>query len=118
MRKSLFVAFIFLVPLSSWAEEPQPRFQQRWFYAMHNLLVDKNADTLIALIERAGKSGYNGVVIADYKLNILAKMPPSYAKNVGRVKEAAAKAGLEVIPAVFPIGYSSGLLANDPNLAQ
>jgi hypothetical protein len=112
------LGLVLFIPVLVRADEPQPRFQQRWFYAMHNLLVDKNADTLIGLIERAGKSGYNGVVIADYKFNILSKMPPSYAKNVGRVKEAATKAGLEVIPAIFPIGYSSGLLANDPNLAE
>ncbi len=54
---------------------PQPRYQQRWFYAMHNLLVDQNVDDLIALIRRAGKAGYNGLVLADYKFNILGRMP-------------------------------------------
>jgi hypothetical protein len=95
-----------------------PRFARRWFYAMHNLQVEKNADDLVALIGRAGKAGYNGVVLADYKLNVLDRVPEHYFKNVARVKEAAEKAGLEIIPAVFPIGYSSGLLAHDPNLAE
>jgi len=114
----LSLAFSLLLVTFGSTDEPQPRFQQRWFYASHNLLVDKNADTLIGLLERAGKSGYNGVVLADYKFNILAKMPERYTKNVARVKEAAAKAGIEIIPAIFPIGYSSGLLAHDPNLAE
>ncbi len=39
-------------------------------------------------------------------------------KNVARVKEAAQAAGIEIIPCVFPIGYSAGLLAHDPNLAE
>jgi len=95
-----------------------PRFQKRWFYAMHNLQVDKNADDLVILIGRAGKAGYNGVVLADYKFNVLDRVPRHYFANVARVKEAAHKAGLEIIPAVFPIGYSSGLLAHDPNLAE
>src|SRR5438067_2231938 len=95
-----------------------PRYEQRWFYASHNLLVDRNADGLIALIRRAGKAGYNGVVLADYKLNILGRMPNRYFKNVSRVKQAAAEAGIEIIPCVFPVGYSSGLLAHDPNLAE
>jgi hypothetical protein len=100
------------------AADARPRYGQRWVYASHNLLVDKNVDTLIALIDRAGKSGYNGLVLADYKFNILGRMPERYFKNVGRVKEAAARANIEIIPCVFPIGYSAGLLAHDPNLPE
>jgi hypothetical protein len=98
--------------------EEGPRFDKRWFYAQNNLQVEKNADELIGLIRRAGKAGYNGVVLADYKLNVLDRVPEHYFKNVARVKEAADKAGVEIIPAVFPIGYSAGLLAHDPNLAE
>jgi hypothetical protein len=121
MRRTFIVSFFFLLTLTSTilADEPKPRYEQRWFYAMHNLLVDKNADELIALIQRASKSGYNGVVLADYKLNILDKMKgTNYFKNVERVKAAADEAKLEIIPTLFPIGYSDGLLAHDPNLAE
>lgn len=96
----------------------EPLYAQRWFYASHNLLVDQNADTLIGLIERAGKAGYNGVVLADYKFNILGRMPERYFKNVARVQEAARRHGIEIIPCLFPIGYSAGLLAHDANLAE
>src|SRR5262245_45059725 len=103
-RNHLLVATLLSVLVSDLgAAEPAPRYEQRWFYAMHNLLVDKNVDDLIALIDRAGKSGYNGVVIADYKFNILDRVGPNYFKNVARVKEAAAAAKLEIIPTVFPI---------------
>ena len=34
------------------------------------------------------------------------------------MKTAAARAGVEIIPAVFSIGYSNGILAHDPNLAE
>lgn len=94
------------------------RYERRWFYAMSNLQVKENADELIGLIERAAKAGYNGVVLADYKLNVLDRVPEHYFKNVARVKEAADRAKVEIIPTVFPIGYSSGLLAHDPNLAE
>jgi hypothetical protein len=100
------------------ADEAKPRYEQRWFYAAYNLLVDKNADQLIELLDRAGKSGYNGVVLADYKFNILGRMPANYFRNVERVKQAAAKSNIEIIPAVFPVGYSAGLLAHDANLAE
>ncbi len=111
----LAIAALLTVNLAPAAE---PRYAQRWVYSMHNLLVDHNADQVVRLIERAGKSGYNGIVLADYKLNILDRMPPGYFKNAARVQKAAAAAGVEVIPAVFPIGYSAGLLAHDPNLAE
>lgn len=100
------------------ADGPGPRFDRRWVWVMANLLVDKEADRVVALVERAGRDGYNGLVISDYKLNFLERMPKGYFKNVDRVKEAAAKAGVELIPAVFPIGYSNGLLSHDANLAE
>jgi hypothetical protein len=121
MQRTLILSSLLLLTLTcpTSADEPKPRFEQRWFYAMHNLLVDKNADDLIGLIRRAHKSGYNGVVIADYKLNILDRMKrTNYFKNVERVKAAADEANIEIIPSIFPIGYSDGLLAHDPNLAE
>src|SRR4051794_30251704 len=71
------------------AGDTRPRYEQRWFYASHNLLVDRSADDLIALIRRAGQSGYNGLMLADYKFNILDRMPARYFQNVARVREAA-----------------------------
>jgi hypothetical protein len=118
MKGWLSICLALWLPVRVGAEEPKPRFAQRWFYAPFNLLADKNTDTLVDLIGRAGKSGYNGVVLADYKLNILGRMPKSYFHNVERVKKAAEAAGIEIIPAIFPIGYSDGLLAHDPNLAE
>jgi hypothetical protein len=100
------------------AQDPGPRFDRRWFYAASNLLVAKNVDELIALIERAGKAGYNGMLLADYKLNILDRMPTHYFEHTARVRKAAEAAKVEIIPSVFPIGYSEGILAHDPNLAE
>lgn len=94
------------------------RYARRWVYVMLNLQVNENAEKLISLIERAAGDGYNGVVLADYKLNILDRVPEHYFANVRRVKAAAQAKGVELIPALFPIGYSNGLLAHDPNLAE
>ena len=100
------------------AADPAPRYADRWVYCMFNLQVEKNADELVALIDRAAKAGYTGIVLADFKLNVLDRVPRHYFKNVERVKAAAAAAKVEIIPAVFPFGYSSGILAHDPNLAE
>jgi hypothetical protein len=100
------------------AQEGNVRYERRWVYLSHNLLVDQNADAVVALLERAGKAGYNGALLSDYKFNILDRMPSNYFRNVERVKKAAEKAHIELVPAIFPIGYSDGWLAHDPNLAE
>jgi hypothetical protein len=100
------------------ADDSPTRYDRRWFYAMTNLQVKENSDRLIDQIERASKAGYNGVVLADYKLNVLDRVPDYYFANVARVQKAAQAAGVEIIPTVFPIGYSNGLLTHDPNLAE
>jgi hypothetical protein len=95
-----------------------PAYGERWVYCSANLQVDKSADDVIALIERASKGGYTGIVLADYKFQVLYRVPDWYFRNVERVKRAAARSGIELIPAVFSIGYSNGHLAQDPNLAE
>jgi hypothetical protein len=117
-RLCAFVALTGLGAAPAVADDAVPRYDRRWVYAAHNLLVDRNVDAVIALLERASAAGYNGVMLADYKFNILERMPPNYFRNVERVRRAAAAARMEIIPAVFPIGYSAGLLAHDPNLAE
>ena len=93
-------------------------YERRWVYCMSNLQVAENADRTVALIERAAKAGYNGVVLADYKLNILDSVPEHYFTNAKRVIAAAKQHGIELIPAIMPIGYSNGVLAHDPNLIE
>ncbi|WP_422925994.1 hypothetical protein [Singulisphaera sp. PoT] len=103
---------------TSMAEESRPRYEKRWVYAAPNLAVEESVDDILALIGRSRKAGYNGMILADYKFNILDRMHPGYLRNVRKVVEAAADLDFELIPAVFPIGYSEGLLAHDPNLAE
>jgi hypothetical protein len=112
------VVLVLLFATVARAADEAPHYATRWFYSMYNLQVDKSADEVIALIDRAAKSGYNGIVLADYKLNVLDRVPDFYFKNVARVRTAAEKAHVEIVPAVFGIGYSNGLLAHDPNLAE
>ena len=120
MKTATPLALVVLLALAGLApaEEPGPRYDRRWVWLMANLLVETEADRTVALIERAGRAGYNGLVLSDYKLNFLGRMPRKYFEHVARVKEAARTANVEIIPAVFPIGYSNGLLSNDTNLAE
>ncbi len=91
---------------------------QLWLYCPTNLLVDANVDKLDALWRRAIKVGYTQVLLGDTKFCTLENMPERYFKNVDRVKKLARELKLEIVPGVFPIGWSNALLAHDPNLAE
>ena len=90
----------------------------RWVWAMHNLSSDEQVAQLLAVMTRAKGAGYNGVALSDYKFSILDRMPPHYFENVARVKAAARTLGLDLYPTVCNMGYSNGLLAHNPDLAE
>jgi hypothetical protein len=45
-------------------------------------------------------------------------MDERYFRNIDRLKRLATELKLEVVPAVFPVGYSNDLLWHDPNLVE
>src|SRR4051812_31730011 len=83
---------------------------QRWIYCSKNLWVDKNIDELEKLFQRGAKAGYTHVLLSDSKFSKLGDMDARYFRNVERVKKAAAGANLEIVPALFSVGYSNDLL--------
>jgi hypothetical protein len=91
---------------------------QLWVYCSQNLWVDSNIDSLETLFTRAGKAGYTHVLLSDSKFGKLGGMDAHYFRNIERVKRAAATNHLEIVPALFSIGYSNDLLWHDPNLIE
>jgi hypothetical protein len=93
---------------------------EKWLYYPTNLLVEKNVDALEGIWKRAAAAGYTHVMIADSKFCKLKDMEemPRYFKNIERVKKIAAELKLEVVPALFPVGYSNDILWHDPNLIE
>jgi hypothetical protein len=90
----------------------------RWVYLQTNLQVDKNAEDAETLMRRAAQAGYTGILLADSKLAKLGDVPARYFTNIERVKRTAAALRLDVVPAVFHVGYSEAMLWHDPNLAE
>jgi hypothetical protein len=101
----------------AFAQEPDP-LPHRWLYLQQNLQVAANLDKIEPILRRAAKVGYNGVVLADYKLNILDRVPAHYFQNAERFQALCRELKLEIIPTVMSFGYSDGILAHDPNLAE
>src|SRR3954471_24853359 len=108
--------FCLLLPILTRAADSPLR--DLWVYCPLNLAVDKNIEDFDALMKRASKAGYNGVMLADSKFARLSMMDKHYFANVERVKEIAAETKMQIVPALFSIGYSNDLLSNDPNLAE
>ena len=109
MKYVLFVLWVLCVPSQA---------LEKWLYHPTNLLVDKNIDRLETLWRRASATGYTHVLLADSKFGRLGEMEPRYFKNVDRVKKIAAELKLEIVPAVFPVGYSNDILGQDTNLIE
>jgi len=99
------------------AAGPKLELRHLWVYLSTNMLVDRNVAEAEALIARAAKAGYNGLVLTDSKFLRWDDLPARYAANVARVRAACRTHGLDCIAAVCPIGYSEGILGRDPNLA-
>jgi len=108
---------LLLVLAGSAAAAQEPR-RDRWIYVSKNLWVDTNVDEAERLFRLAAKAGFNGVLLADTKFSRLAEIDARYFANIDRLKVVAAAVNLEIVPAVFPLGYSEGLLSHDPNLAE
>jgi len=95
-----------------------PIFTHRWVYCMSNLQVAAQADQVCQLIVRAHKAGYNGIVIADSKLQRLDQVPDFYFTNAKKVIACANQNQMEIVPCVWPIGYAAAMLSHDPNLIE
>ncbi|HWE96402.1 MAG TPA: hypothetical protein VG269_20745 [Tepidisphaeraceae bacterium] len=91
---------------------------QLWLYYPTNLAVGENIDRLETIMRRASAAGYTHLLLADSKFTRLDEMSKEYFKNCDRVKHLAAEFKMQIVPSVFPIGYSDDLLSRDPNLVE
>ena len=107
-----WLAVILISPVTRAAE------QELWFYQATNLLPDQNVAQLDPLWRRAAAAGYSHVLLTDSKFSRLNEMGKGYFANIDKVKQLAAELHLQIVPAVFPIGWSNDLLGHNPNLAE
>jgi hypothetical protein len=94
----------------------QPK--ERWVYMPLNCQVDAEISRVSALMKRSKAAGYTHVLLADSKFSRLGDVIDRYHQNAAKIKREADQLGLQLIPAIFPIGYSNNLLYHDPNLAE
>ena len=112
------VAFVLYVLSCEQAVFAEATIARRWIYVQTNLQVTENADRLEEILRRAEAAGYNGMLLADYKLNVLDRVTDNYFTNARRIRKLCDELGMELVPAIGSFGYSAGILAHDPNLAE
>ncbi|HEV7278745.1 MAG TPA: hypothetical protein VGN57_00920 [Pirellulaceae bacterium] len=96
----------------------EEKLARRWVYLQTNLQVKENLVKAEDLLKRAKAAGYNGVVISDFKHNVLDRVPDWYFDHASQFKKLAGELEIEIIPTVASIGYSDGLLVHDLDLAE
>lgn len=106
------------VAILVWIGVASSNASELWLYVAENLQVEARVDRLETLLRRAASAGYTHVLLADSKMARLGDVPDFYFRHVERVKAAAKRHGLELVPAVFPVGYSNDILWHDPDLAE
>jgi hypothetical protein len=91
---------------------------ERWVYAPVNFLVPAEVDRLDKLMRDASSLGYTHFLITDSKFCRLHELDKKYFAHIERIKGLARELNLQLVPAVFPVGYSNNLLSQNVNLAE
>ncbi len=118
--KRLITGLVLLLAccLSCSARQADDHLSRRWLLLHINMLVDERLEESLKILERAAAVGYNGVVVDDWKFNILDRMGDHYFNNARRLRDKVRELGMELVVGCMSIGYSGGILVHDPNLAE
>jgi len=82
-----------------------------------NLGNDQAAAEVCRVIEIGADHGLNGAVVS-LGLDSLCLKDQSFLGRLEKVRQLCERRGIELIPAVFSIGYGGGILGHDRNLAE
>jgi hypothetical protein len=69
------------------------------------------------VIETASLHGINGVV-GSFGLDTLGKQNADYFHRLNQIQRVCRRNQVELIPAIFSVGYGDAFLSHDPNLAE
>jgi hypothetical protein len=119
IRINLLVAVLFsLLTIPPLVEASESNLPYRLVYAGHNLASDSELQNLLDVMRRAAAAGYNGIVLADWRIQTVEKVPDKYLKNITAVAAVATKLNLMIYPMMSAANQAQGILTHDPNLAE
>lgn len=97
---------------------PQAAYADRlvWVFGW-GLGTDNEVTEITQLLDTAAQHGINGAMVS-FGLDTLCKQDADYFRRLETVAQACERHHIELIPAVFSIGYGGGILSHDRNLAE
>jgi hypothetical protein len=105
-----------MVHINDW-----PDYPIRWVFSGHNLILPSQIAALESIEDTMAAHKLNGLQQNDFKNNIYSVFEgsyPQYFYNVDSLQAYSAKSNVEIIPGVFPFGWSQGILFHDPDIAE
>ena len=112
--KRLLLPLLVMFSLASHAAPYPDRFV--WIFGW-GLGKDSDVAAINSVLDTAGQHGLNGAMVS-FGLDTLSQKSPDYFQHLDTVKQACDRNKLELIPAIFGVGYGGTGLAHDRNLAE
>ena len=92
-------------------------YPNRWVYFSRNLGADNDVEDFRAIAQTAASHGLNGIMLAT-SFDNFDRQNDNFRGRLSQIKQIAAGAPIELIPAFFNAGYAGGLLSHNRNLAE
>lgn len=95
-----------------------PLYEDRFVWVFGwGLGRDADVTEICRVIETGAKAGLNGAVMS-LGLDTLCRQGPDFFRRLETVQRCCETNRVELIPAVFSVGYGGGILSHDRNLAE
>ena len=91
-------------------------YPDRWFYVSSGLRSEQELDRIEGLARTASEHGLNGMLLSA-GFDQLDLKPPEFIQHLQHLKKICDDLKVEIIPSGFGVGYGSGVLAHNKNLA-
>ena len=104
------------VSLKALALDGPRLYPDRWVYVSTGLQSDEELERVQGIARTASAHGLNGMLLSA-GLDQLDLKPAEYLRRLTRLKQTCDSLKVEIIPMGFSVGYGSGVLAHNKNLA-
>src|SRR5476651_2531314 len=87
--------------------DPAPKLEphQRWVFSFANFANEDQTAKLTALMKRAAKAGYNGMLVCDVKFEKFQLQPAEVMQRLKKFREDCTAEKMKFIAGVTPFGY-------------
>ncbi|HXH50681.1 MAG TPA: hypothetical protein VNM47_15170 [Terriglobia bacterium] len=102
--------------LKALAQDNPRIYPDRWVYVSTGLQSDEELERVQGIAQTAASHGLNGMLLSS-GFDQLDLKPPEYLARLTGLKKTCDSLKVEIIPLGFSVGYGSGVMAHNRNLA-